>query len=219
MNMRYLQEIRFRWDRLDADSYVRSIPSFQNLGSLVFDRNVTLFSGENGTGKSTLLEAVAVAFGFNPEGGTRNYNFSTYESHSSLHQALLLVKGPRRPKSSYFLRAESFYNVATKTEEYREFVPPEIYYRRFGGKSFHDQSRRKFYGPDAGNLFRRRLLYSGRAGGCPIPAKAADPFDPDPSAGPKRRSVYHCQPFADPPGHSRRPDPLFSGQRHTSLLL
>ena len=93
MNMRYLQEIRFRWDRLDADSYVRSIPSFQNLGSLVFDRNVTLFSGENGTGKSTLLEAVAVAFGFNPEGGTRNYNFSTYESHSSLHQALLLVKG------------------------------------------------------------------------------------------------------------------------------
>ena len=140
MNMRYLQEIRFRWDRLDADSYVRSIPSFQNLGSLVFARNVTLFSGENGTGKSTLLEAVAVAFGFNPEGGTRNYNFSTYESHSSLHQALLLVKGPRRPKSSYFLRAESFYNVATKTEEYREFVPPEIYYRRFGGKSFHDQS-------------------------------------------------------------------------------
>lgn len=140
MNMRYLQEIRFRWDRLDADSYVRSIPSFQNLGSLVFDRNVTLFSGENGTGKSTLLEAVAVAFGFNPEGGTCNYNFSTYESHSSLHQALLLVKGPRRPKSSYFLRAESFYNVATKTEEYREFVPPEIYYRRFGGKSFHDQS-------------------------------------------------------------------------------
>lgn len=140
MNMRYLQEIRFRWDRLDADSYVWSIPSFQNLGSLVFDRNVTLFSGENGTGKSTLLEAVAVAFGFNPEGGTRNYNFSTYESHSSLHQALLLVKGPRRPKSSYFLRAESFYNVATKTEEYREFVPPEIYYRRFGGKSFHDQS-------------------------------------------------------------------------------
>ncbi len=140
MNMRYLQEIRFRWDRLDADSYVRSIPSFQNLGSLVFDRNVTLFSGENGTGKSTLLEAVAVAFGFNPEGGTRNYNFSTYESHSSLHQALLLVKGPRRPKSSYFLRAESFYNVATKTEEYREFVPPKIYYRRFGGKSFHDQS-------------------------------------------------------------------------------
>ena len=140
MNMRYLQEIRFRWDRLDADSYVRSIPSFQNLGSLVFDRNVTLLSGENGTGKSTLLEAVAVAFGFNPEGGTRNYNFSTYESHSSLHQALLLVKGPRRPKSSYFLRAESFYNVATKAEEYREFVPPEIYYRRFGGKSFHDQS-------------------------------------------------------------------------------
>ncbi len=140
MNMRYLQEIRFRWDRLDADSYVRSIPSFQNLGSLVFDRNVTLLSGENGTGKSTLLEAVAVAFGFNPEGGTRNYNFSTYESHSSLHQALLLVKGPRRPKSSYFLRAESFYNVATKAEEYREFVPPEIYYRRFGGKSFHSQS-------------------------------------------------------------------------------
>jgi predicted ATPase len=78
--------------------------------------------GENGTGKSTLLEAIAVAYGFNPEGGSKNYNFSTYDSHSELHNALRLTKGYKKPAWSYFLRTESFYNVATKEEEYADQV-------------------------------------------------------------------------------------------------
>ena len=69
---------------------------------------------------STLLEAIAVAWGFNPEGGTKNYNFSTYDSHSDLHDAIRLVKGYRKAGWGYFLRAESFYNVATMEEEYEE---------------------------------------------------------------------------------------------------
>ena len=69
---------------------------------------------------STLLEAIAVAWGFNPEGGTKNYNFLTYDSHSNLHDAIRLVKGYRKAGWRYFLRAESFYNVATMEEEYEE---------------------------------------------------------------------------------------------------
>lgn len=140
MNHLFLQEIHFLWDRLDPNSYVRQIPALTGRDFLTFDNNITFFAGENGSGKSTLLEAIAVSYGFNPEGGTPNYRFSSYDSHSDLHQILRLVKGPRKPKNSYFLRAESFYNVATKAEEYRDGDDIETYYRRFGSKSFHQQS-------------------------------------------------------------------------------
>jgi predicted ATPase len=77
---------------------------------------VTFLVDDNGTGEPTLLEAVSVALGFNAEGGTRNFNFSTRASHSELHACLRLVRSYRRPRDSYFLRAESFFNVATEIE-------------------------------------------------------------------------------------------------------
>ena len=83
------------------------------------------------------LEAIAVAYGFNPEGGTKNYSFSTYDSHSELCDAVRIVKGVRRPKSGYFLRAESFYNVATKEREYADANhPSEKYHEKSHGESF-----------------------------------------------------------------------------------
>lgn len=82
-----------------------------------------------------MLEAVAVAYGFNPEGGTKNYNFSTYDSHSKLCDALLLVKGYRKANWGYFLRAESFYNVATMEEEYEEYLS-DRYHEKSHGESF-----------------------------------------------------------------------------------
>ena len=114
----YLQEVRLRRERVpDFRRYPFSIPAVRNLDSLQMNPKVTFFVGDNGTGKSTLLEAIAVNFGFNPEGGSRNFNFSTYASHSCLSEYLLLVKGVRRPKDGYFFRAESFYNVATNIEQ------------------------------------------------------------------------------------------------------
>ncbi len=85
------------------------------MNELKFNRPITFLCGENGTGKSTLLEAIAVAYGFNPEGGTLKYSFSTYDTHSELElcQAIKIVKSVEK-KYGYFLRAESFYNVATK---------------------------------------------------------------------------------------------------------
>lgn len=102
---------------------------------------VTFLVGENGSGKSTLLEAIAVSLGFNPEGGTRNFRFGTRESHSDLHRYLRLSKGIARPRDGFFLRAESFFNVATEIEKLDAepaMGPPVI--DSYGGKSLHEQS-------------------------------------------------------------------------------
>ncbi|OYO59733.1 ABC transporter ATP-binding protein [Lachnotalea glycerini] len=140
MNNLFLQNICIDWNKISNESYLRLIPALSSLTQLSFNENITFFVGENGSGKSTLLEGIAVAYGFNAEGGTLNYNFSTYESHSELHNAINLSKGFRKAKSNYFLRAESFYNVASKAEDYRDGDLKEIYYARYGGKSLHEQS-------------------------------------------------------------------------------
>jgi len=86
-----LRGIRIDWDRIDSESYLREIPAVAGVSEMTFTNPVTLFVGENGTGKSTLLEAIAVSCGFNPEGGTRNYRFSTYDSHSELCEAISIT--------------------------------------------------------------------------------------------------------------------------------
>ena len=118
MTSLFIDRAIIEWDTIEKDSYLREIEALSGVEEVTFSKPVTFFVGENGSGKSTLLEAIAVAYGFNPEGGTRNYSFSTYDSHSELCDAMRLSKGVRRPKAGYFLRAESFYNVATKEEEY-----------------------------------------------------------------------------------------------------
>lgn len=82
-----------------------------------FPTPVTLLAGDNGTGKSTLVEAVAVAAGFNPEGGSASFRFATRATESPLGEHLVLQRTPgRKPRTGYFLRAESYYNVATEIE-------------------------------------------------------------------------------------------------------
>lgn len=147
MNQQFIQRIEIDWSRVDTDSYLRNIEAIRNLERLHFERPITFFVGENGTGKSTLLEAIAVAYGFNPEGGTKNYAFSTYDSHSPLYDALRISKGYRQAKSGYFLRAESFYNVATKEEEYADLMnPSERYHEKSHGESFLAVARKYLRG-------------------------------------------------------------------------
>lgn len=71
----FIQEVKFKWDKIDNYSYVRKIEAFKEVEKIEFNNQITFFAGENGSGKSTLLEAIAVEYGFNPEGGTKNYNF------------------------------------------------------------------------------------------------------------------------------------------------
>ena len=109
----FIRSVSIDWNELNRNSYLLKIPAFRHFHSLTFQKNITFFCGENGTGKSTLLEGMAVAYGFNPEGGTQNYHFSTYDDVSELQEAIRMVKGIRKRNSGYFFRAESFFNVAT----------------------------------------------------------------------------------------------------------
>ena len=134
----FIRGLRIDWDQIDPRSYLRDIPAIAEIDYLAFNAPVTFFVGENGSGKSTLLEAIAIASGFNPEGGTRNYRFSTYDSHSELCDALRLTKGVYRPGWGYFLRAESFYNVATADDEYGKEIGgvPHHFHEKSHGESF-----------------------------------------------------------------------------------
>jgi predicted ATPase len=100
----------------DFSVYPFCLPAVGCLTTLRIRSPVTFFIGENGSGKSTLLEAIAIAWGFNPEGGSKNFQFATRQSHSDLSTYLRLRKGSRRPSDGFFFRAESFYNVATEVE-------------------------------------------------------------------------------------------------------
>lgn len=139
--MDYLTSVRLR-RQLPEESYLRGLPPVQYLmagRSLDFDAPVTFLIGENGAGKSTLLEGIAVACGFNPEGGSRNFSFSTRATHSELG-AYLTPARRRYPKDGFFLRAESFYNVATNIDELDETTPGPRLIDSYGGVSLHRQS-------------------------------------------------------------------------------
>jgi predicted ATPase len=138
----YLRQVRLRREIVPSfDRFPFSLPAVRGLDALDLHPAVTFLVGENGSGKSTLLEAIAVALGFNPEGGTRNFRFGTRDSHSELHHYLRLSKGIARPRDGFFLRAESFFNVATEIERLDKepsMGPPVI--DSYGGKSLHEQS-------------------------------------------------------------------------------
>jgi predicted ATPase len=133
----YLKRIRLAQRAVeDFNTYPFSLPLVRSLTTVEFDSPVTFFIGANGAGKSTLLEAIAVVLGFNAEGGSRNFNFTTRASHSNLHAFLDIARGTRKPRTGYFLRAESFFNVATEIDQ----LGSDIIAAAYGGRSLHEQS-------------------------------------------------------------------------------
>ena len=135
------------WDGIGKDSYLWNIPAIAGVERVDFERPVTCFVGENGSGKSTLLEAMAVSYGFNPEGGTKNYSFSTFDSHSELCDSLRLIRGSRKARWGYFLRAESFYNVATAEAAYSQSGgTPQHLHEKSHGESFLATVQNNFRG-------------------------------------------------------------------------
>ena len=146
---------------MPAESYLSRLPVVRQLrksGGIRLDSQVTFFVGENGVGKSTLIEALAVAVGFNPEGGTINFNFSTQDSHSELYQYLKIVRGGKRPRTGFFLRAESFYNVATEVDRLEETPGPSLL-ASYGGVSLHHQSHGESFMALVENRFGGQGLY------------------------------------------------------------
>lgn len=148
----YLRQIQLKRQQVPTyNRYPFDLAVIRNLNTLDFHPKVTYIVGENGMGKSTLMESIAVAWGFNPEGGTINFSFSTQATHSNLYEYIQLIKGPRRPRDGFFFRAESYYNLATTIDELdsqpsfgRPIRPIKDSY---GGKSLHEQSHGESFFP------------------------------------------------------------------------
>lgn len=122
-----------------AKEYPFSLPAVRDIDKLRFHPAVNFFVGENGSGKSTVLEAIAVAAGFNAEGGSRNFRFATRSSESQLGESLRLHRSTSRPRTGFFLRAESFFNVATEIERLDSEGGPPIA-DAYGRRALHEQS-------------------------------------------------------------------------------
>jgi predicted ATPase len=157
----YLRGIRLERASVPAfDGYPFSIPAVRELDQLDFDPKVTFLIGENGSGKSTLIEAIAIVAGFNAEGGSKNFNFKTRSSESGLQRHLRPIRGVKRPRDGFFLRAESYFNVATEIErldEDKDSSDPIL--PAYGGVSLHEQSHGESFLALVQHRFRGYGLY------------------------------------------------------------
>ncbi len=130
----YIRYIELARDIVPTYSeYPFNLPAIKNLDMLNFHPKVTFIVGENGSGKSTILESIAVAYGFNAEGGSKNFNFSSRDTHSELNNYIKIVKGIKKPRTGFFFRAESFYNFVSNIDDL-DLIDS------YGGRSLHEQS-------------------------------------------------------------------------------
>jgi predicted ATPase len=201
----------FRLDREAVRSfkeYPFSLPAIRKMKRVKLHPAVTFFVGENGSGKSTLIEALAVANKFNAEGGSKNFDFSTRASHSCLHNYLILEKPPGRwVREGYFLRAESFFNVATEIERLDNLEGAEKV-RKIGGSYYGDRPlHEQSHGESFFALLTNRLygdgLYIRRAGGCAVALAADEHAGADSRPGAERRAIHHRHALAHPAGLPR----------------
>lgn len=154
----FIGSVRLLRDEIpNQNIYPFNIPVLRDFHELKFHRPVTFLIGENGTGKSTLVEAIAVAAGLNPEGGTQNFNFSTQDTHSGLSEYLVLSRYSR-PRTKFFLRAESFYNVASEIVRLSEECGAGSLYQHYGG-NLHECSHGESFLKLVQNRFSPRGLY------------------------------------------------------------
>lgn len=136
----------------DFSYYPFSLPVIKFFNKIDLHKHVTFIVGENGSGKSTLLESLAIALGLNAEGGSKNHNFNTKETHSNLSDFIRVARGIKRPENEFFFRAESFYNLATNIDDLGRDLRSS-----YGGKSLHDQS----HGESFMSLFNSRFGENG----------------------------------------------------------
>lgn len=155
----YIDKIKYnKKDILNDNVYPFNIPAIKNLNEIKFNKPVTFFIGENGVGKSTFIEALAVALKLNPEGGSQNFSFKTTDSHSCLSKYFTIYTNGNIPKTKYFLRAESFYNVASEIQRLVEEDDFHGLYKAYGG-NLHECSHGESFIKLVKNRFKPNGLY------------------------------------------------------------
>lgn len=158
MDMHYLAEIRINRSLIqDSNEYPFSVPLIKHLPDIALNSQVTFLIGENGSGKSSLLEAIAIKAGLNGEGGSRNMAFQTSQkaSGAQLLADCLTLSWCLKPKNSYFFRAETFFNLATHIDTIAQ--QDQRIYEYYGDKSLHEQS----HGESFISFFSSRLGSQG----------------------------------------------------------
>lgn len=157
MQDKFILSYKLQRDEIpDDQNYPFSLPVVKFFDKIELHPNVTFLVGENGTGKSTLLEAFAVAYGFNPEGGSKLHNFSTHDTHSILSKYVRYERGKHRPINEFFFRAESFYNLATNIDYVSD---KRLLLNYYGGKSLHHQSHGESFMSIFNNRFQEKGYY------------------------------------------------------------
>lgn len=154
----YLKSLDINKEKIPKDDYIYNLSVIKNFEKIEFKKPITIFVGENGLGKSTLIEAIATKLGFNAEGGSIHFNFKTRQTESDLNRYIKIIKGPYRPKDGYFLRSESLYNVASNIDDLDSIecnAPPISL--AYGGKSLHNQS----HGESFLSIFFKRFMGKG----------------------------------------------------------
>lgn len=158
-----LKRIALLRDRVkDWDSYPVCLPVIRNLQEISFRSRICFFAGENGTGKSTLLEAIAAHYGFGREGGTRNFRNDSTESNCSVDPLVraLRLSFDNRTGAGFFLRAESLFNAVSYMDELDKeggFGPPISSF--YGGRSLHTRSHGETFFTVLDLKFRRNGLF------------------------------------------------------------
>lgn len=157
-NNLFIKKVIFDREKVDNfDKYPFNIDIIKNLDELTFDSPVTFLVGENGVGKSTFIESLAISIGLNAEGGTQNFDFHTKDTHSSLSKYITVAKYGK-PKTKFFLRAESFYNFQTEMQRLVEEDSFYSLYNAYGG-NLHECSHGESFLKLIKNRFTDHGLY------------------------------------------------------------
>lgn len=158
-NNLFVNGIKIEKDKIDdIYKYPFNIECIKDICELKFNKPVTFLVGENGVGKSTFIEALAIKLGLNPEGGTQNFMFRTKDTHSNLYKYLTIYNHGNKPQTKFFLRAESFYNFSS---EVQRLVEEDMYsdlYEYYGG-NLHECSHGESFIKLIQNRFTGNGLY------------------------------------------------------------
>lgn len=142
----FLTKLKIDTKGCNPQEYPFNLQVVRNNATISFDNRLTFIVGENASGKSTLIEAIAVAYGFNAEGGSTSYRFATQQTHSNLHEHITLVKGIKRPKENYYFRGESFYTTKSYMEEIGISYGNRALHNYSHGESFLVLMTERFHG-------------------------------------------------------------------------